>query len=200
MAVIEEIRKRIERSKEGTLFFNNSFPEYDDEYVRQILSDLCVQGLVVRIAFGIYLKPMMSRFGVLYPSVSEIVQAIAKRDNAQVLPTGNTAMNQLGLSEQVPMNSEFITSGSARVIKIGNCTIRLRRSVPRNFAYKGEMMPVLVQALKAIGKENLTDEHLGQIRRLLAEHPGEQSWQTDMQLAPAWIRKVVTDIKKENVG
>ena len=63
-----------------------------------------------------------------------------------------------------------------------------------------EMMPVLVQALKAIGKENLTDEHLGQIRRLLAEHPEEQSWQTDMQLAPAWIRKVVTDIKKENVG
>lgn len=182
------------------MFFNNSFPEYDDEYVRQILSDLCAQGLVVRIAFGIYLKPMMSRFGVVYPSVSEIVQAIAKRDNAQVLPTGNTAMNQLGLSEQVPMNSEFITSGSARVIKIGNRTIRLRRSVPRNFAYKGEMMPVLVQAMKAIGKENLTDEHLGQIRRLLAEHPKEQSWQTDMQLAPAWIRKVVTDIKKENVG
>ena len=98
MAVIDDIRNKIEKSKEGTLFFNNSFPEYDDEYVRQILSDLARQGLVVRIAFGIYLKPMMSRFGIVYPSVKEIVEAIAKRDNAQVLPTGNTALNQLGLS------------------------------------------------------------------------------------------------------
>lgn len=198
MAVIDDIRNKIEKSKEGTLFFNNSFPEYDDEYVRQILSDLARQGLVDRIAFGIYLKPMMSRFGIVYPSVKEIVEAIAKRDNAQVLPTGNTALNQLGLSEQVPMNSEFITSGSARVIKIGNRTIRLRRSVPKNFAYKGELMPVLVQAMKAIGKDNLTEEHLGQIRRLLAEHPEEQTWQQDIQLAPAWVRKVVSDIKKGN--
>lgn len=131
MPVLDDIRNKIEKSKEGTLFFNNSFPEYDDEYVRQILSDLAEQGLVVRIAFGIYLKPMVSRFGIVYPSVNEIVVAIAKRDNAQVLPTGNTALNQLGLSEQIPMNSEFITSGSARVIKIGNRTIRLRRSVPK---------------------------------------------------------------------
>lgn len=198
MSVLDDIRNKIEKSKEGTLFFNNSFPEYDDEYVRQILSDLAEQRLVVRIAFGIYLKPMVSRFGIVYPSVNEIVVAIAKRDNAQVLPTGNTAMNQLGLSEQIPMNSEFITSGSARVIKIGNRTIRLRRSVPKNFAYKGELMPVLVQAMKAIGKDNLTEEHKGQIRRLLAEHPEEQTWQQDIQLAPAWVRKVVADIKKSN--
>jgi len=198
MPVLDDIRNKIEKSKEGTLFFNNSFPEYDDEYVRQILSDLAEQGLVVRIAFGIYLKPMVSRFGIVYPSVNEIVVAIAKRDNAQVLPTGNTALNQLGLSEQIPMNSEFITSGSARVIKIGNRTIRLRRSVPKNFAYKGELMPVLVQAMKAIGKDNLTEEHRGQIRRLLAEHPEEQTWQQDIQLAPAWVRKVVADIKKRN--
>ncbi len=198
MPVLDDIRNKIEKSKVGTLFFNNSFPEYDDEYVRQILSDLAEQGLVVRIAFGIYLKPMVSRFGIVYPSVNEIVVAIAKRDNAQVLPTGNTALNQLGLSEQIPMNSEFITSGSARVIKIGNRTIRLRRSVPKNFAYKGELMPVLVQAMKAIGKDNLTEEHRGQIRRLLAEHPEEQTWQQDIQLAPAWVRKVVADIKKGN--
>lgn len=198
MPVLDDIRNKIEKSKVGTLFFNNSFPEYDDEYVRQILSDLAEQGLVVRIAFGIYLKPMVSRFGIVYPSVNEIVVAIAKRDNAQVLPTGNTALNQLGLSEQIPMNSEFITSGSARVIKIGNRTIRLRRSVPKNFAYKGELMPVLVQAMKAIGKDNLTEEHKGQIRRLLAEHPEEQTWQQDIQLAPAWVRKVVADIKKGN--
>jgi len=140
---------------------------------------------------------MRSKFGVVFPPVGDIIKAIAKRDKAKILPTGNTAMNLLGLSTQVPMNSEYITSGSAREIKLGNRTIRLRRSVPKNFAYKGELMPVLVQALKAIGKEDLTDEHIGIIRKLLTEHPEEKTWQKDLQLAPAWIRKIVTTLKKE---
>ena len=131
----------------------------------------------------------------MFPPVADIVEAIAKRDNAQILPTGNTAMNQLGLSTQVPMNSEYITSGSARVIKLGKRTIRLKRSVPKNFAYKGKLMPVLVAAMKAVGKDNFTDEHIGVIRKLLTENPEEKTWQTDVQLAPAWVRKIITTIK-----
>ena len=171
MTVKERIAKAIGRSKEGTLFFNNSFPEFDDVYVREILTDLCRQELIVRISQGIYVKPMRSRFGIVYPAVGDIVKGIAKRDKAKILPTGNTALNQLGLSEQVPMNSEYITSGSAREIKLGKRTVRLRRSVPKNFEYKGEVMPVLVQAMKAIGQENLTDEHRGILRKLMEEFP-----------------------------
>lgn len=195
MTVLDRIKEQISKSKEGTLFFNNSFPKYDEEYVRHVLSDLCAQKLITRISYGVYVKPIKSRFGDVFPPVSDIVEAIAKRDNAQILPTGNTAMNQLGLSTQVPMNSEYITSGSARVIKLGKRSIRLKRSVPKNFAYKGKLMPVLVAAMKAIGKDNLTDEHIGIIRKLLTENPEEKTWQTDVQLAPAWVRKIITTIK-----
>jgi len=95
------------------------------------------------------------------------------------------------------MNSEYITSGSAREIKLGNRIIRLKRSVPKNFEYKGEMMPVLVQAMKAIGKNNLSDEHYGIIRKLLTEYPEDKTWQKDIQLAPAWIREIITNLKKK---
>ena len=40
----------------------------------------------------------MSHFGPVLPSVDKIVQAIAVRDNALVLPSGNKALNVLGLS------------------------------------------------------------------------------------------------------
>lgn len=33
-------------AQNGTLFFNNSFPEFDDEYVGQILSDLAKDGII----------------------------------------------------------------------------------------------------------------------------------------------------------
>lgn len=197
MTIKKYIANIINRSEEGSLFFNNSFPNYNDVYVREILTGLCEQGLIVRISYGIYVKPIKSKFGVVYPPISEIVSAIAKRDKAKILPTGNTAMNLLGLSTQVPMNSEYITSGSAREIKLGNRIIRLKRSVPKNFEYKGEMMPVLVQAMKAIGKDNLSDEHYGIIRKMLTEHPEEKTWQQDIQLAPAWIRVIITNLKKK---
>ena len=180
------------KSKDGTLFFTSSFPGYDDEYVGQVLSDLCRKDILVRIAFGIYLKPVRSRFGIVYPQPSEIVAAIARRDKARILPSGNTAAYHLGLTTQVPMRSEYITTGSARVIKIGNRSIALKRSVPRNFAYKDPLLPVLVQALKAIKEENLTEEH---IRRLLEDRPQQDTWQHDIRLAPVWIRKLLTDIK-----
>ena len=191
MTVYKQIESKVLKSKDGTLFFTSSFPDYDEEYVGQVLSGLCRKDILVRIAFGIYLKPVRSRFGIVYPQPSELVAAIARRDKAKILPSGNTAAYHLGLTTQVPMRS-----GSARVIKIGNRSIALKRSVPRNFAYKDPMLPVLVQALKAIKEENLTEEHLGIIRRLLEDRPQQQdTWQHDIRLAPVWIRKLLTDIK-----
>ena len=195
MTVYKQIENKVLKSKNGTLFFTSSFPGYDEEYVGQVLSGLCRKDILVRIAFGIYLKPVRSRFGIVYPQPSEVVAAIARRDKAKILPSGNTAAYHLGLTTQVPMRSEYITTGSARVIKIGNRSIALKRSVPRNFAYKDPMFPVLVQALKAIKEENLTEEHLGIIRRLLEDRPQQDTWQHDIRLAPVWIRKLLTDIK-----
>ena len=192
MTVYKQIENKVLKSKDGTLFFTSSFPGYDEEYVGQVLSALCRQEVLVRIAFGIYLK---SRFGIVYPQPSEIVASIARRDKAKVLPSGNTAAYYLGLTTQVPMKSEYITTGSARIIKIGNHSISLKRSVPRNFAYKDTLLPILVQALKAIKEENLTEEHLGTIRRLLKDHSTQDTWQHDIQLAPVWIRKLLTNIK-----
>ncbi len=58
-------------------------------------------------------------------------------------------------------------------------------------------MPTLVQALKAIGPKNLTDEHIGIIRKLLTDHPEEKTWYKDVLLAPVWIRNIVTTLKKD---
>lgn len=152
----------------GVYFFSNSFDGIDEEYAGKVLSDLCKEGRLVRISQGVYLKPLMSSFGPVYPTPIEIVEAISKRDKSQILPTGTVALNMLGMSTQVPMNSVFITSGSARDINIGNKTVKLKRSVPKNFLYKGKIMPILVQAIKAIGKENMSD-FLDQFQQKLTE-------------------------------
>lgn len=191
MTVVEDIKRSIAKSKTGKIFFMKSFHQYDEEYVGKVLSDLCKQNELVRLSLGVYLKPMRSKFGVVYPSVFEVVEAIAKRDNAKILPSGNTALNFLGFSTQVAMNSEYITSGSARELKIGKRTVKLKRSVPRNFAYKNELLAVLVQALKAIGEKNVRAEHLSIVEQLLRKNKEKAISKQDLQLAPAWIRKII---------
>ena len=57
------------------------------------LSELTTEGLLVKIAYGIYSKPRKSKFEVVLPSVDKVVQAIAIRDKAEVLPFGMTALN-----------------------------------------------------------------------------------------------------------
>lgn len=194
------ITKQVEEASYGTLFFNNSFPEYGDEYVGHILSDLVLRGDLSRLCRGVYLKSERTRFGLVYPSIDQIAAAIAKRDNADILPTGATALNLLGLSAQVPMNAVYITSGSARVIKIGERTLTFRRAVPRNFAIRGEKRRLIVQALKAIGEGNMTDDLFHKVKELMHKYPEEESLSEDLPVVPTWIRRIIVSTNKERLS
>lgn len=188
--IINIIKSRIQMAQNGTLFFNNSFPEFDDEYVGQILSDLAKDGIIHHLSRGVYLKTEETRFGLVYPLIEDIATAIARRDNAQVIPTGATAQNILGLSTQVPMNAVFLTSGSARIIKLGSRTITFRRAVPKNFAVQGRYTSLIVQALKSIGEENFSEDDFIHIQDIILRHPEPDTIEQDLSVMPSWIRKV----------
>ena len=195
MSIEDKIRNQIKSDEAGTLYFISDFAEHgNDVFISRVLSECVNDGLLLRIAKGIYCKPIETRFGPLFPSVKELVEAIARRDNAQVLPTGETAQNQLGLSTQVPMNSVYLTTGSARKLFLRGRTVTLKRSVPRNFACKNDFMAALIQALKSIGKDNLTEEHKSTIAGLLKEHLDDATYVDDLKTAPIWVRKMLSEI------
>lgn len=190
-AVIDRVKSRISHSKFGEVFFVSSFPEYDVEYVTKLLSILEKEGTITRISKGVYVKARKTRFGTLYPSASELVREIAKRDKAAVIATGDTAANQLGLSTQVPMNSTFLTTGSSRKLTLGKRTVTLKHGAPKNFAFKGKLIQDIVQALRSIGEQNLTPENERQIAKLLAESSEKETIEYDLRLAPVWMRNII---------
>ncbi|MFC2326614.1 MAG: DUF6088 family protein [Prevotella histicola] len=189
--VIDRVKSRISHSKFGEVFFVSSFPEYDVEYVTKLLSILEKEGTITRISKGVYVKARKTRFGTLYPSASELVREIAKRDKAAVIATGDTAANQLGLSTQVPMNSTFLTTGSSRKLTLGKRTVTLKHGAPKNFAFKGKLIQDIVQALRSIGEQNLTPENERQIAKLLAESSEKETIEHDLRLAPVWMRNII---------
>ncbi len=89
-----------------------------------------------RLTRGIYYYLKIDEilgFGVLYPSIEEIAESIARRDNVRIVPTGIYALNMLGLSTQVPMNFVYISDGSRRNIDLGEGkSIQFKLTSPSN--------------------------------------------------------------------
>ena len=185
------LRQRIEAMPEDCILFRSDFPEYHTEFVGSILSELTTEGMLVKIAHGIYAKPRRSKFGVVLPSVDKVVQAIAARDNAEVLPSGMTALNALGLSTQVPMNYTYLTTGSERTVNLSNRQVVLKRGVPKNFCYGTRLISLLVQALTALKKENVGEEELNIIQQLVLKETDKETLAKDVDMMPAWMKRVI---------
>lgn len=192
------LKAQIEALPEDSVLFRSDFPEYHSEFVGSILAELTINGLLVKIAQGIYVKPRKSRFGQVLPSVEKIVQAIATRDNAEILPSGMTALNALGLSTQVPMNYTYLTTGSERTVKLTNHQIVLKRGVPKNFCYETRLIGLLVQALKTIKQENIGTTELQVIRELISKEPNKESLTKDVDMMPVWMKRIVKPMLNNN--
>lgn len=184
-------------AEENTIFFRSDFPQYHTESVGRVLSALTDEGVLIRLSPGIYVRPKMTRFGPLIPSVDNVVKGIAERDKAQILPSGATALNVLGLSTQVPMSYCYLTTGSARKITIDNVKVTFKRSVPKNFSFKTRLVALLVQALRAMGEENVGETESAQIRYLIKQEPDKDALHSDVQMMPEWMKRIVKPMLTE---
>ena len=180
-----EIANRIYETSEGQILFISDFSDINDneKVVSRALSVEEKKGNIVRLANGVYLRPKNTRFGIVYPSIQ---------------PSGVTALNKLGLSTQVPTKYTYLTSGSGRVLTLGNRTIELKRSVPKNFAFQTVLAALLVQALRTLGQKNVGNQELSTIRKLVNEEEHKDLFVQDLTLMPVWMRKLITDIIDKN--
>ena len=162
------------------------------------LERLVKEGEIDRVARGIYSRLDMDPIiGSLQPTTEAIAEAIRKRDKARIIPSGNLALNALGLSTQVPMNVVYYTDGSARIINLDNRKIIFKKTSPRNLATIGEISTLVIQALKEIGKDNATEEEI----KIIIEHLKKEEpyrLQHDIKLAPEWIRVIMRRALKNN--
>ena len=190
-----QIRNSIIKKRKGAIIFAEDFKKIGDGgTVRVSLFRLCKEGLLIRLANGIFLFPKIDKkygLGVIYPSIFEIANEIAKREKARLVPTGVYAMNRLGLSTQVPAKVIFLTDGTPRTIKIGQkATIKFQKTTTKNLAFKGKITQLVCSALKEIGKNNVTDEHLQKIKQILSLE-NNKIIEHDAALTPEWISKTI---------
>lgn len=198
MTISQIFENKFRRTKAKSLIFASDFSKYNQDYIGDLLSFYTREGKLIRLANGVYLKTAMTKFGPVLPSPTEIAEAIARRDHAQVLMSGLAAENYFGLSTQIPMKIVFLTSGSARKLTVGNTIIEFKRGVPKNFAYKDKTMATLCLALKSIGNGRVTDEQKTILRNFLNNYIKEHDIKNDLKLMPQWVQKLLNELIGEN--
>lgn len=190
-----QIETKIMKSSRGELFFADDFSKYgSSENIRQVLSRLEKEGVLERIAHGIYLKPKIdSLLGTVYPNTEEVAKEIAKRDKSLIAPTGVLALFLLGLSSQVPLKAVYLTDGSPREIKIGKRSVRFKRTTPKSFAIKDELLHLIVQAFKEIGQKEVSADFLHRIKPAVKKLTKE-TIKSQLKYAPVWIQKNINNL------
>lgn len=194
-SIHNQVKNIISKKRKGAIVFAEDFKKIGDGgTIRISLFRLCKENFLIRLANGIFLYPKIDKkfgLGVIYPSIFEIANEIAKREKARLIPTGVYAMNRLGLSTQVPAKVVFLTDGAPRTIKIGqNASIKFQKTTAKNLAFKGKITQLVCSALKEIGKNNVTDEQLQKIAQALALE-NNKTIEHDAKLAPEWISNII---------
>jgi len=191
-SIEEKIEKSIKSKQRGVLFFTNDFYDYgSNKTILKALERLTNKKVITRVAQGIYVRPIVSEYiGEVMPTAEEVAQGISKRDKIKIVPTGTHAMNLLGLSTQIPLKLIYLTDGAPREIQIGNRTIKLKKTTPKNLIAKGKTSGLVIQALREFGQEALNRDLEEKIVKLLKEEI-RKNLEHDIPLAPEWIRKIM---------
>lgn len=187
------ITERIALLEKGSIFFPSDFADISStEAIRQTLSRLVKRDYICRLAHGIYCIPRENKLlGLeIMPTSDEIAKRIAERDMVKIVPTGDIALNQTGLSTQLPVNAIYLTNGSRKQITLSNGSkIIFRESnEQRIFEFSSHLMMLIVSAMRTIGETLITESQIGKLKKFL-NNVSEQEYNHDIVLAPAWVRK-----------
>lgn len=165
-----KILSRIQGHGKGWAFSPGEFAgEFDRKQIDNALSDLAAEGKIRRIYRGMYDYPKYSDLlgQELSPDFDQVARAFARKFNWRIQPSGDAALNLLGLSTQVPGKYVYLSDGPNRSYPIANYTLEFKKTVLKEIGFKYRESGIIVQALKALGKERITPELLVKFRKAI---------------------------------
>lgn len=194
-SIDNRILSRITKKGRGCVFTPTDFLDLGSRNaVDHALSRSARAGTIRKLTRGLYDYPRNHpSLGILPPSTDDIAKAIQGRDATRLQPSGAQAANMLGISEQVPAKSIFLTDGRSRQVKLDKRVIILKKTTPRQMATAGRISGIVIQALHWVGRRYVDDKTIAILRRRLPAAAKRQLLK-DIAYAPAWIGEIMRRI------
>jgi hypothetical protein len=200
MQTIEnKIVSRIYGHGRGWAFSANDFSaDFGRSTIDWALYNLTASGTIRRVYRGIYDYPKYSELlqQQLSPDLDHVAQAFARKFNWRIQPSGDTALNLLGLSTQLPGRLVYLSDGPNRQYVISNVTLEFKKSVLKDVGFKYPESALLVQALKALGKERVNETLILKLRKQFDEAARKRVLK-DTVKATGWVYDTIKQVCAE---
>jgi len=191
-----KILSRIYGRGKGYSFTSSDFiHEFNDNIIDKSLSTLAQKGKIRRVSRGVYYYPKYSKLlgKELSPDIDAVAHAYARKFNWKIEISGESALNYLGLSTQVVGNYIYLSSGPSRSYKIGNTELSFKHTASKNIGFKYQESSILVQALKALGKEHIDNRVKGKLLEWLNLKMCDKIIQ-DTKTSTTWTYEVIKEL------
>ena len=169
---MQEIRARILAAEDGAVFVAPDFADIaDTATIRQGLKRLYQSGIIRRIIRGIYEKPKYSKLLDEYVAADPdaVAKALARCYHWTIAPCGNTALNLLGLSTQVTAVWSYISDGPYKTYEWNSTKLEFKHRTNKEITGLSYMTSLVIQALKTLGRTNVTPEIIQTLSEKLYE-------------------------------
>ena len=169
---MQEIRARILAAGDGAVFVAPDFADIaDTATIRQGLKRLYQSGNIRRIIRGVYEKPKYSKLLDEYVAADPdaVAKALARCYHWTIAPCGNTALNLLGLSTQVTAVWSYISDGPYKTYEWNSTKLEFKHRTNKEITGLSYMTSLVIQALKTLGRTNVTPEIIQTLSEKLSE-------------------------------
>ena len=201
MKLYEKVFYFISGHGRGWAFSSNDLiKKFDRQQIDSTLSDLVKEKKIRRVSRGIYDYPKYSELlqKELSPDIEQVARAIGRKFNWRIEVSGDTALNILNLSTQIQAKYVYLSDGPNKSYKLFNdVVIEFKKSVLKDIGFKYKESSLIVQALKSLGKEHITDEIIEIIKEQIEPKMVEKILK-DTQSTTVWVYETIKQICKGN--
>ncbi len=196
----EKLNGRLQDIPPGMPFIASDFSDITDAAtIRRLLKVKVDAGEVMRIIPGIYIQPKVNKLlGEIVPVDPDLVaEAIARSYGWTITASGEAALNKLGLSTQVPATWVYISNGPYRQYSPDGAKRVFKRTTNKSLNGLSPLSRLVVQALKALGQEHISQETIHSLSLRLT--PGEKKMlRRETTRVTEWIRHIIVGICPED--
>ena len=195
--ILKQIRTRIENASPGAIFIPADFSDLAEaRKITMCLSRLLGEGTLDKVKRGVYMKPRYSKLlnRSVPPREDAVAKAIARNYGWTIVPCGDTALNMLGLSTQIPAVWLSVSDGPYKTYETDGIRFQFKHTDRKNeLIGVSETTALIIQALRALGKENVDSQTIAYLSDRLNEKEKQQILQ-ESRYVTAWIYEAIKKI------
>lgn len=195
--ILKQVRVRIENAAPGDIFIPADFSDLAEaRKITMCLSRLHEDGTLEKVKRGVYMKPRYSQLlkRPVPPREDAVAKAIARNYGWTIVPCGDTALNMLGLSTQIPAVWLYVSDGPYKTYETAGVKFKFKHTDRKNeLIGVSETTALIIQALRALGKDNVGPQTVSYLSSKLDAKEKQRLLQ-ESRYVTAWINEAIKEI------